>query len=522
MNTPGSKPLDDARGAAGLALGLSLLTLAVHFVTNGRYGYFRDELYYLACGQHLSFGYVDHPPLVPWMAAASRLLLGDSLFAIRLLSAVASALVVAVVVAMTRALGGGRPAQTVAGVSVLTGASFLLAGNILSTIVFDLLWWTVALHLFVRWLRTRDGRLELWIGVVIGLGLMTKHNMAFLALGFACLLAGEAAARALGRGGAERPALATRWPWLAGLVAALLVLPHVVWQAAHGWPTIGFLRGLGRGLQHTPLRAALLEFALTVNPLTLPVAALGVALIVSRRGRPFRPLGALVAIVVAVLAAGRGKSYYFLPVYIPLLAAGGVFVERLLVGRARWLATAILAAVVLSGAALVPFALPVLRVDRLLQYSRAAGMTRWGNFTGTTQPLPAHFADMFGWPGLARDVADVYHQLPAADRSRAVIYARNFGEAAAIDFFGPRYGLPRAVSGNHSYFFWGPGDRPGDVLITIGDRLEDLRHTCAEARIALVHVDPLALPVESPVPIGVCRGLPAPLQTLWPRLRSGF
>ena len=171
MNTSGSTPLADAGGAARLALGLSLLTLAVHFLANGGYGYFRDELYYLACGQHLSFGYVDHPPLVPWMAAASRGLIGDSLFAIRLLPAVASALVIAVVVAMTWELGGRRLAPAVAGLCVLTGASFLLAGNILSTIVFDLLWWSLALHLFVRWLRTRDDRLQVWIGLGIGLGL---------------------------------------------------------------------------------------------------------------------------------------------------------------------------------------------------------------------------------------------------------------------------------------------------------------------------------------------------------------
>jgi hypothetical protein len=137
-------------------------------------------------------------------------------------------------------------------------------------------------------------------------------------------------------------------------------------------------------------------------------------------------------------------------------------------------------------------------------------------------PLPAHFADMFGWPELARDVADVYHRLPVPDRSRAVIYARNFGEAAAIDCFGPRYGLPKAVSGNHSYFLWGPGERKGDVVVTVGDRLEDLKQTCADVRIALVHLHPHALPVESPIPIGVCRGLPAPLPEMWPRLRSGF
>ena len=196
--------LAGARGAARLALGLSLLVVAVHFLANGGYGYFRDELYYLACGQHLSFGYVDHPPLVPWMAAASRLLFGESLFAIRLLPAVASGLVVAVIVWMTREMGGGRVAQVVAGVSVLTGASFLLAGDILSTIVFDLLWWTLALHLFVRWLRTRDDRLEVWIGVVIGVGLMTKHNIVFLAFGFGCFLAGQAAARAFKRGGPDR------------------------------------------------------------------------------------------------------------------------------------------------------------------------------------------------------------------------------------------------------------------------------------------------------------------------------
>jgi len=494
---------------------VGLATLTVHLLFNSGYGFFRDELYYIACGEHLAFGYVDHPPLIALIAKASRTLLGESLPAFRFFPAVASAFVVFLSALMASEMGGGKFAQALAGICVLVGPIFLGAGNILSTIVFDQLFWVLCCYLLIKLLNTGDTRLFIWLGVAVGVGLMAKHNMAYFAIGMAIAIAATPARRHF----------RNKHLWLGGLMAAAIFLPNVWWQVSNGWPTLDFLKGLRASViaRETP-KGLLLDFVMGVNPLTFPIALLGVWFYFSAdEGKPYRLLGLAVAAVTAILVAQGTKAYYLAPLYPALLAGGGLFVEKKVVARSRKLVpAALIGGLAITGVGLAPLAIPVLPVEKLLHFTELLGMTEHYNFTGKSQRLPTLFADQFGWPELVDDIAGVHRSLSPEEQRKAAIYARNFGEAGAVDFFGKKRGLPGAISGNHNYFFWGPGAYSGEIVITVGEPVESLCQTFEDVELKAVHRHPYAMSLEGEVPIVLCKRIKVPLQSIWPQVRSGF
>lgn len=500
-----------ARQAPSLPLLLALATLLLHLVLGNGYGYFRDELYYMVAGERLAFGYADYPPFIALVAALSRALLGDSLLAIRLLPALAGSATVYLTAWMARELGGGRFAQALAGLVLLTAPLFRITANMLSPIPFDLLWWAAAFALLVRLLHRDEPRLFLWLGVVAGLGLVTKYNMLLFGLGLVLALAATP----------ERRFLRTRPLWLGGGIALAILLPNLLWQYQHDWPSVGYVLGLGRVLlAETPLAQFLNELVLGLNPLSWPILAAGLYFTLrTEEGRRYRVVGWLCLSLYLVLLVLRGKSYYFAPLHPPLLAVGAMVVERKLRRTAQ---RAALAVVVCAGLVMLPMALPILPLRAFLVYSALLGQTVHGSFTGETQRLPSHFADMHGWPELVDAVARVYDGLAPEEHARAAIYARYFGEAAAIDILGDARGLPSSISADFNYFYWGPGEPVPDLLVVVGLPAERLERMCGAHEVVAVHTHPYALAPEQTVPISICRALVRPLGEMWPELRSGF
>lgn len=497
--------------ATAVLVYIALGRLLLHLLTNGGYGIARDELYYIACGDHLAWGYVDHPPLTPFLARLVTSVGGTSLFALRLLPALAAAATTFVAGRIARELGGRTFAQAMTAVAASIGYSSLLFGTVLTTNVFDHLVWALALYLFVRLLRQSEPRHWLWLGLTLGLGLMNKHTVVFLGAG---LLAGLVLTD-------ERKLLTTRWPWYAAGLAALVFLPNVVWQVQHGWPTLEFLEraDLNRMPRVDPW-GFLVGQVFSLHMLLLPIWLVGLwRLLAGKEEKPFRSIGIGYVALFTYFVLSRAKAYYLVPLYPPLLAAGWVAVERFVAARKlRWLPAAAAVVLLAGGAATAPLALPVLSPEALIEYAPKVDRSLARVPEGASR-MPVAFQDMFGWEEMVATVAEVYHALPPEQCEVAAVSGNNYGQAAAIDFFGPAYGLPKSVCTHNSYWYWGPRDHTGELLITVGVRKEALQGAFASVELAAVVEHPYVVWYETDQPVYVWRDMRLPLGQAWPRMK---
>ena len=509
--TPGS-----SRFAAEqkLIVFFAAVSLLIHFLTNGRYGYFRDELYYIACGQHLAFGYVDLPPLSALLIRLSRVLLGDSLFAIRFLPAVASALSVALTGMIARELGGRSWAVALSCTASLCALVFLAVGNFFSMNAFEPLFWMGAIYLLVRIINGGSPQFWLWFGGVVGLGLENKHSMAFFA-------AGVCAALLLTP---ERRHFAQKWIWLGGVIAVALALPNVIWQIRHQWPTWEVLHNIAQSNKNVVLTPAqfMAQQVLIMNPATLPLWLGGLIwLLASREGRRYRVIAIVYLITLAEFIVMHGKHSYLAPAYPMLFAASGVGGERLFSIRLQWLKPALLAAMIALAALLAPTVVPILSPEKLVAYMKSIHFEPPRTETSHTAALPQLFADQFGWEEMVRSVARAYATLAPGDQKRVAIFCQNYGQAGAIDFFGPKLGLPPAISGHQNYFLWGPHDYTGEVLLVLDYDADDERQQFESVEdLGQVLSSPWAMPWEQRSHIYLCRRLKGTLDDLWPKLKE--
>jgi hypothetical protein len=492
--------------------GLPGAALVFFLATVPGYGWFRDELYYLACARHLDFGYVDHPPLVALLTAAMRALFGESLLAIRLLPSVAGALTVWVVGELAATLGGGAAARLLAQLAVVVAPVYLSLFSILSMNSYDVLFWALAWWLVARLLTGADERLWLAFGALCGVALENKIDILFLGFG---LVVGLLLARRF-------EVFRSRWLWLGGALAALLFVPHLLWQWAHGWPTLEFM-DRARRMKNTVLSPGdfLGGVALEAG-IAAAVAVCGLGfLLFARRLRAARALGWAYLAILVVMTLSHAKPYYMAPAQSVVFAAGAVALEAWSAGRARWvLRPALAALLVLGGALLAPFAKPLLSEDAFVRYAAALDLHGPQEERHELGRLPQFFADMHGWPELAEQVAAVYRTLSPADQAKACVFGSNYGEAGAIDHFGPALGLPPAISNHNSYWLWGPGRCTGEVLLVIGGERERLAERFADVELGATFNCRDCMPYENGKPIWIARGLRRPIAEVWPQIKE--
>ena len=493
----------------------ALVTLAVHLAGNPHYGFFRDELYFIICGFHPAWGYVDQPPVVPLLAAGSQLF-GHSLFLLRAVPAVFAAAGVYVTCLLVIELGGGAFAQILAALATLFANVLMSFGMKVGPDMVGLWLWPLAALYVLRIVKGGDPRLWLGAGAAIGVSLESKYSAAFFA---AALIAGLALTP-------QRRVLSSRW-FAAGVVLAVAItLPNFIWQAAHGFPMWELLRNgqNGKNLVASP-QLYLFQQLLLTNLFLSPIWIVGLVWLLSNRTARF--LGYAYVVVTVLMIAFRAKHYYAGDAYPMLIAAGGVGIEA---GTRRrvWLQGALAVAAVAAGLFFLPFSLPVLSEPAMLRYTAFVGgvlhVKRSAMQTERfrTSALPEDWADMHGWPELTATVARIYQSLPVDQRAQAAIVANNYGEAAAIDFFGKPYGLPPALSGHNNYWLWGPRGYSGNVVIDVnGDcgrgSAPGLFRT---ARLAARSDPPWVISYEQNIPIMVCAGIRTPLAAVWPKLKN--
>jgi len=494
--------------AAGIALALAGLLIAC----SPRYGYHRDELYFVAAGQHLAWGYPDQPPLVPLIARAMSALAPGSLLALRLPAAIASAALVLLTAMIARELGAERRAQVLAALAIAIAPLVIGAGHLLSTTTFGLPAWALCCWLVLRIVRTGNDRLWLLVGVAAGGGLFDSDLIAFLLF---AIVAGLAIS------GPRRP---FRSPWLyaGGAVAVALWAPYLAWQAAHGWPELAIARSIANGGSGSSApRWALLPFALGLFGYLAPVWVAGlVRLLRGGELRWCRAFGIAFVILVIIFTVTGGKPYYLGGMFPVLVGAGAQpAVDWVRRGRAAgdsagsspragpaWRAWLITGAVALTLTAL-PITLPLVPVADL----HATPVVALNYDAGET----------VGWPAYVQEIASVSRSLPASRRPAAIVLGSNYGEAGAAARYGPADGLPAAYSGHNGFWYWGPPPAWATTAIAVGFGRGQLARFCGTLRLAARLDNHVAVrDDEQGAPVWVCSSLRAPWAVIWPRLRA--
>jgi dolichyl-phosphate-mannose-protein mannosyltransferase len=495
-----------------IAICFAIGVCLVHFFWNGRYGYFRDELYYAACGQHLAWGYVDQAPLIAVIARLSRALFGDSLRALRFFPALSSGAKILLTAWIVRELGGRRYAQILAATAMFLCPIYLTMDNFLSMNAFEPVFWMLCVAISLGIIRTGNGRLWLLFGLVAGIGILNKHSMLIFGLAFVLAL-GVSRQRAM---------LRTPWIWLGACIAFLIFLPNFLWEINNHWPTIEILRNVDR-IKNTHVSWAqfIVQQAFLVHPVAAPICIAGLWFFLrSRQGESFRFLGWTYFFLLAEFLIFRGRIYYLAPIYPMLFAAGAVAIETWIGNYGRnWVKAAVLAPLMVGGIVAAPLALPILPLDAAAAYAKFWDVDRVQVEKEPSGKLPQMYADMMGWPQQAETVASVFRSLPSSDQSRVAILAKNYGQAGAIDYFGPALGLPHAISGHNNYYLWGPRQYTGEVVIAVGMPLNDLKPIFAQIDLAATINFEYAIPEENNLPVYICRKPKKTLEQAWPGLK---
>ena len=498
---------------------IAMAKLVFHIYFNNRYGYFRDEFDYMSCGDHLQWGYVDQPPLIPFLIHVCRAVLGDSLRSIRFIPALASSLLVVQTGLLARELGGRRYAVLLSAVCAVIVPQYLSNGGLLGTNCLEPNLWMGCAYFAILAIQRNDPRYWLWFGVVAGIGLEEKYSIAIFGLGIVIgLLVTD-----------QRRVFLNKWIWLGGVAAFLIFLPNVLWNIHYDWPFVQLMRAIkaeGRDVVWGPSQFFFQQLLVT-NPLAAPLWLGGLfAFLFYARLRPYRLLGWSYVVSYTMFFLLHGKNYYLAPIYPMMLAAGAVALEHWLDRpesarpRLQWLKPTIVIVLLASGVHLMPIVVPVLSPDHFLAYTKTLPFKLPVNeYSHARAALPQWYSDQFGWKEIADEAEVAWNRIPVDQRSDCGIFAQDYGQAGAIDFFGRSHGLPLALSGDRTYWLWGPHGYSGNCLIVLGDRRERLEQLFNQVEFVGTSADnPWAL--ESQIGVYICKGAKfGTLTELWPQLK---
>ncbi len=495
-----------------LILSFSLISLLIHLCTNlfAGYGIFRDEYYYLSCASRLDIGYVDQPPFSIFILALSKALFGDSLFAIRLIPSILSAITVFLAGLIVVELNGKKLALVYSLTAIVLSPIFLAMHSFYSMNSIDSLIWTLSFYLVIRIINTKNSSLWIFLGITLGLGLLNKVGMLWLCLG---LFVGLILTK-------ERKAFRTKEPWLAASIALLIFLPFIVWNVIHDYAHLEFIRNASQykysGL--SPIDFIIGQFMLN-NPGSAIIWLAGIYyFFFNDEGKKYRIVGIIYAISFLILLInGTSKAEYLSPVYPVLFAGGGVLLESVnLKKNWKWLKYAIIAPLIISGLLLMPIVMPVLPVQTYIEYAKTLGLAPSTSEGKELGELPQFYADRFGWEELAKNVSVVYQSLPEEERGNVIAWGSNYGHAGALEYYSKKYPLPPVVSTHNNFWIWGipQGIDIGSVIV-IGGTEEAHRHYCDEVTLAKIHVTKYSMPYENNLPIFICRKINRPYDEIW-------
>ncbi len=491
----------------------ALIKIGLHLFTNAfaSYGMFRDELYYLACAEHLDYGYVDHPPLSIWVLSVSRFLLGDSLFAVRLFPALFSGISLFMVGLITRELGGKKVAIAIVCTAMLVSAINLSFGTFYSMNVIDQMLWPILLFLLIKIINTEKPAYWIYFGIILGLALLNKISALFLGAGvFVALLATP-----------QRYWFKTKWPYIAGAISILIFFPYIIWNSQHDWAHLEFIHNASTekyaGLSPISFWKGQL---LLNNPVTIPVWVCGILyFFLHKEDKIYHFLFWIFLTVGFILTINGTSKPEYLAAIFPLLFIGGALqIEQWSVQR-KWVFYVALGTLML-GIPLFPLALPILPVETYIQYSGFLGIKPENAEGKETAALPQFYADMFGWEQKAAAIAEAYHNLSPEDQKKCVIFGDNYGRCGAVDYYADKFNLPKSIGGHNNYWLWGPGSYSGELLLILSNDVGDKNELFEIVEDLGVVTCQYCMPYESNLHLYLCRDLKGEVEELWPAVKS--
>ncbi len=518
------------RNALLLGSVFALVKLLLHIGLNVRaqhvgYGIFRDELYYIMCGRRLAWGYLDNQPLIAVLARISDVCFGhDRLWAFRLMPSIAGALKVLLTGLLTRSLGGRRAAQALAMIMVLGSPEYLGVDLFFSMNALEPVFWMSAMLAMLEIARTDvmtpPGSLAGWwllFGLSGGLALETKLSGAFFLI---CMLLGLLLTT-------QRRLLTTPWAATGTALLFLIELPNLVWQWHRQFPSIQWLIAAsheGKDVVLSPI-AFLWQQVLVMIPFYALFWVGGLVwLLVHPKGRRFRFAGVTALLFFALMMVLHAKVYYVVPIYPVLYAAGCVYCFQCL-GRRRLWQTAVLAYGIIFALAAwcwMPVVLPLVPPSQYAGWEQRLNFRPEETENFKKSPLPQLLADMTSWPEFVRQVATAYNQLPPEIRAETGIYCGNYGEASALEVYGGQYGLPPAISGHQTYWFWGPRGQLRNNMIVVGQTQADVQKTFKDVHAVGVINTPYAMPFEDGDHIWLAHGLTKSPESVWPSTKNWY
>ena len=494
-------PQNDTLERTKLPWTMAAVMVGFLWITNHGYGFHRDELATLDDARHLAWGFVAYPPLTPFFGWISLHVFGMSLPGFRFFASLAAALVAVLTAAMTREFGGSKTAQ-VAAAAATFGFGFA-TGSLMQYVAFDYLCWVLTFYCFVRLIRSNDARWWLAIGAGIGLGMLTKYSMLFC-------VAGVVTAFVFARRWRD---LRSPWLWLGTIISLLLFLPNLLWQISNHFVLLDFLQHIHARDIRIGRTKDFLPDQLKITLFASPLVVAGFWFVCfSKSGRKWRALACLYLVPLILFVIAQGRGYYLAPAYPLLYAAGSAWLaiavaHRKPVWRQLTWSVAFIA-VALNVATAIYFCMPIAPV----------GTAWWRTAVKTNYDL----AEEFGWPELASEIARVRDSLAPEEREDVAILTGNYGEAGAINLYGPALGLPNAISGVNSFWTRGYGDPPPRTLIVIGFSREFVEHYFASFEVAARVTNRNNVANEETTDhqdIFVCRGLKEPWPEFWKKMR---
>ena len=445
----------------GLITIFVIIKLLLHFLTNTNYEVHRDGLLYIELGKHLSWGYQSVPPSIAVLANLSRLMFGDTVFGINFFPAIIGAISLILIGIMVKEMGGNKMAQFIALLAFLTSPAYLRSNTLLQPVSFDQFYWLLIAFLIFRLIDTEKHVYWIWIGMATGMAFLNKYSVVFYMFAFLISIFLTPL----------RKWMKTPYPYIGGVIALLIALPNLIWQYRHDWPVVSHMRELSETqLIHVRIDIFLLEQFMMNFPAVIIWLAGLVFILFIREGKKYRILGLMYILTLAQLIILRGKPYYSLGLYTMLFAFGGFILVKWFQGKLVFLRYLVIAFNLIFALLFLPMSLPILKPDKYIRFMHKIGLEnsqRWEG--GDYHELPQDYADMIGWEELTQIVSDAYNSLTPAEKERCTIFANNYGEAGAINFYGKKLGLPPAISFNDSYLLWAPDSISGDILIKAGD-----------------------------------------------------